>query len=61
MQDLVCGGGAPRCIALHLPAQKVYWTGVGTHTIYRADLDGSNMETVLSERGSPCGLALAAN
>ena len=38
----------------------MYWTGVGTNTIYRADLDGAKVETVLSDCGHPSGLALEA-
>ena len=61
MRDVISGGGAPRCIVLHLEEQKMYWTGVGTHTIYRANLDGGCVETILAAYNHPCGLALVVD
>ncbi len=40
--------GKPSGIALDLPGQHIYWVDPGLNTISRANLDGSNPETVVS-------------
>jgi hypothetical protein len=37
---------------------KVYWVGYQSGEIYRANLDGSNMEVILAGLSSPTGLAI---
>ena len=39
---------APYGLALDTAWSKMYWTDMGTDTIQRADLDGSNVETLIS-------------
>lgn len=39
-------------------APKVYWTNRDTRTIMRANLDGSNVELLLSTTGYPVGIAI---
>lgn len=50
----------PASIALDLPGGKMYWTDLVSATIRRANLDGSQMETVYTDPfgRSPRGLAL---
>lgn len=49
VEDLVAGVGCSRGIALDLSAGKVYWADVAfPYTIRRADLDGVNVEDVLT-------------
>jgi predicted outer membrane repeat protein len=54
-----------RDVALDLPAGKIYWTnvtnaygGVGTRTIERANLDGTDIEIVVDQLGTPDGIAI---
>lgn len=46
VEILVTGLSVPRSVALDLPRGKMYWTH--EHGIQRADLDGSNVETVIA-------------
>lgn len=46
----------PRGIALDAVRRKVYWTDEGKQTIDRADLDGSNAETVVEGLLDPKGI-----
>ncbi len=46
----------PRGIALDAARRKVYWTDEGKQTIDRADLDGSNAETVVEGLQDPKGI-----
>ena len=49
----------PTGIALDLGSGKMYWTDRGTDKIQRADLDGSNVEDlVTSGLSGPFGIAL---
>jgi hypothetical protein len=49
----------PYDLALDLKNQKVYWTeGADSGAIYRCSLDGSNIETILSNLDRPSGIAL---
>ena len=51
--------GSPRNLALDMLAGKMYWTDTGTRKIWRADLDGSRVESLISSGLiSPVGLAL---
>ena len=49
-------------IALDVPGGKMYWTESATtssaDSIQRADLDGSNVETLVTDLGYPRGIAL---
>ena len=56
--NLVGGLSGPIGIALDLGAGKIYWTDNGTNKIQRADLNGSNIEDVITGLGDPRGLAL---
>ena len=52
---------APQGIALDVAAGKMYWTDFVAHKIQRANLDGSNVETLVdagSELRRPQGIAL---
>ena len=55
--DLVEGLSAPQGIAVDAAAGKVYWTARGK--IQRANVDGSNIEDVVTGLGGPVGIALA--
>ena len=58
IEDLVTFG-SPRNLALDMLAGKMYWTDPGTRKIWRANLDGSQAETLFpSGLISPVGLAL---
>ena len=49
----------PRSIALDLINSKMYWTDFGTEKIQRANLDGSNVEDLVTTGLSdPNGIAL---
>ncbi len=37
---------------------KMYWSDIGTGWIHRANLDGTDIEDIYHEQGSPKGLAL---
>ena len=54
--DLVEGLSAPQGIAVDAAAGKVYWTARGK--IQRANVDGSNIEDVVTGLGAPVGIAL---
>ena len=56
---LPIGIGAP---AGSVPAlAQIYWTDFRTHKIQRADLDGSNIETLITRLDTPDGIALDVN
>ena len=58
VEDLIAFG-SPRNLALDMLAGKMYWTDPGTRKIWRANLDGSQAETLFpSGLISPVGLAL---
>ena len=58
VEDLVAFG-SPRGLALDMLAGKMYWTDPGTRKIWRADLDGSQVESPISSGLiSPVGIAL---
>ena len=48
----------PRGITLDLPSGKVYWTDEGQAKIQRANLDGSNVEDVVTSAGTPRGVVV---
>ena len=50
--DLVTGLDRPFGIDLDLPAGKMYYTDREANKIWRADLNGSNAETLVTEPGS---------
>lgn len=51
------------CVAVsEVHAQKMYWTDIGADKIQRANLDGSNVEDVITEGlNSPLGIAIDYN
>ena len=51
----------PGSIALDPQAGKMYWTDDGAGSIRRANLDGSNVETVKAGLADPVGIALDLN
>ena len=59
METLVQGLGEPNSIALDLAAGKMYWTDAFTHKIVSANLDGSEVRDVISER-APRGIAVVS-
>ena len=53
------GGGNPWGIALDIPGNKIYWTEHEAQKVQRADLDGTNVEVLLTSKPTiPVGLAL---
>jgi uncharacterized protein YjbI with pentapeptide repeats len=60
IEDLVdTGSTLPRGIALHVAANKMYWTDLGTFKIQRANLDGASLEDlVTTDITAPRGIAL---
>ena len=50
------------CIMLYSPMieaqQKMYWTNISTGKIQRADLNGSNIEDLVTGLRNPVGIAL---
>ena len=45
-------------LPLNVPAQKMYWTDEATGKIQRANLDGSNVEDLITGLTLPEGIAL---
>ena len=61
LQELVAlpaGTKAAAGLALDVPVGKMYWTEESAGSIRRADLDGQNVQTVLSGLSHPWGIAL---
>ena len=67
VEDLLTGLGAPLDIALDIAGGKMYWTHIDWNPateiftngkIQRANLDGSNVENLLTGLGTPSGIAL---
>lgn len=53
------GGENPWGIALDIPGNKIYWTEHEAKKVQRADLDGTNVEVLLTSQSTiPVGLAL---
>lgn len=53
------GGENPWGIALDIPGNKIYWTEHEAQKVQRADLDGTNVEVLLTSQSTiPVGLAL---
>jgi len=57
---LVSGLNVPFGIALDLGAGKMYWTDAFTDKIQRANLDGSDVEDLVTGLVAPTGIALGA-
>lgn len=60
-QTTIISGGVstfPVDIGIDFGGQKIYWTDGTTQRIQRANLDGSNIEDLVTGLGSPRGLAL---
>ena len=59
VEDLVTGLRDPTGIALDILRGKMYWTDRGTRKILRANFDGSNIDTLITEGlRDPTGIAL---
>ena len=59
VEDLVTTGlTAPSGIALDISGGKIYWVDRGTDKIQRSDLDGSNVEDLITSLTAPRGIAL---
>ena len=59
VEDLVTQGlKSPGGLALDVSGGKMYWTNGGTDTIQRANLDGFNIEDLVTGLSSPQGIAL---
>ena len=54
----VIGAGEPSGIDIDTVNNKVYWSDFNTGSLYRADLDGSNPETVTMGFNDPTGVAV---
>ena len=52
------GLGAPLGIAVDSLNGKIYWTDYGTHTVQRAELDGSNIEILVENLPMPRHIAI---
>jgi len=48
VEYVVTGLGSPSGVAVNAPAGKLYWTDVGTHKIRRANLDGTQVEDLIT-------------
>ncbi len=48
----------PKSIALDVAGGKMYWTDIGENAIFRADLNGTNIEKIISSISQPYGIAL---
>ena len=57
--DLIGGLAEPMDVALDLYAGKVYWTHRGDGTIHRADLDGTDIEELVTGLDNPQGISLS--
>jgi hypothetical protein len=53
------GLGRPRGVKVDAGNSMLYWTDYDLGTIERANLDGSNRQTILSGLSNPYGIALA--
>ena len=58
VEDIVLGGGAPRCIAIDSENEKIYWTGLELDVIYCSNIDGSEIKDVVVNYGEPRGIGL---
>lgn len=58
IEDLITSGISPSYLKLDLTAGKMYWTDSGTDAIRRANLDGTDIETVQGSLNTPKGLAV---
>ena len=58
VDDLVGGLFQPMAIALDLGGGKMYWPDNGTDKIQRADLDGTNVEDLVTGVAGPAGIIL---
>ena len=70
IQDIVTGLAAPQSIALDLVSRKIYWTDqkwdpftgiVRGSTIQRANLNGSNVQDIVTDLGTAEGIAVSAS
>lgn len=58
-QTLISGLQNPNGVALDVPAGKIYWTDVASQKVQRANLDGTNIEDLITTSTyQPRGIAL---
>ena len=55
---VVADANAPSGVALDIPSGKMYWTDWSTRKILRANVDGSEVEDVVTTGSSPSGIVL---
>ena len=58
VEEIVLGGGAPRCIAIDSENAQMYWTGLDLDVIYCSNIDGSEIKDVVVGYGEPRGISL---
>src|SRR5947207_14775768 len=58
VDDLVVNLGELDAIELEVAGGKIYWVGVSTHKVQRANLDGTGVEDLVTGLGNPGGIAL---
>ncbi len=61
VNDVIPGLNKPRCMAIDHTTGKLYWVSSGDNCIKRADVDGSNLETLVTGLSHPYGIALDYN
>ena len=54
--NLITGLDAPKGVSVDVAGRKIYWTA--QHSIQRADLNGENIEDVVTGLGAPIGIVL---
>ena len=61
IENLSTGLGIHGGIALDPAQNTMYWADSDTDKVQCSNLDGSNVATVVTGHGGPCGLALVVN
>ena len=56
--DLITGLDAPKAVSVDVAGRKIYWTA--QNSIRRADLNGENIEDVVTGVGAPTGLVIGS-
>jgi len=58
VNDVIAGLNHPRCMAVDHTTGKLYWVSAGDNCIKRADVNGSNLETLVTGLSHPYGISL---
>ena len=61
VNDVIAGLNDPRCMAVDHTTGKLYWVSAGDNCIKRANVDGSNLETLVTGLSHPFGISLDYN